>query len=246
MAISDKIGSIVGRWMMSKFTTPKFFSHLEDHLFTLAEGREKELVKEIKKRAGEIYEEDKEALIVDEGSKGMLVMSAAVLAAYEVLVREIGDKNKTILFLQHVFTEVNVHTNSLASRLLLRRKGKVLDVVESFMEPLTKAYGSTMTFEFIRDGDDSYDFRVTKCFFKEFFERRGVREVTTIICAADAFWMNEIDPALMGVYVERTSIMSLGDDYDSFRVVTTDDPLIENRDCLDKRGPGRPEYKGKS
>lgn len=77
--------------------------------------------------------------------------------------------------------------------------------------------------------------RVTNCFFKNFFARHGITEVTTVLCAADSFWMDQIDPPLMGLRSERTSLMSLGDDVDRFRVVETDDPAATNFDVLTRR-----------
>ena len=239
MTLADRIAELGGGWMMASFSTPRFLSHLKDHLTTVASGREAELIERIETRAQEIFDADAGALVVDTGSRGMLVMSAAVLAAFEILGEVVGERERTILFLQHVFTESMVHVNSLATRLLLRRGAGGLDGVDAFVRPLTRIYGRTMEFEFERRGDEWLEMRVTRCFFKEFFDRRGERDVTTVMCAADAFWMDEIDPALMGLRSERTSLMSLGDDVDRFRIVTTDDPLATNRDVLKERGPGR-------
>ncbi len=228
----------VGGWMLGGFSTRRFLAHLEPHLTTVIPGREKQCVRSIRGRAKQIVREDEADLVVDRGSKGMLRMSAAVLAAYESLAPELGHE-RTILFLQHVFTESIVHTSGPASGLLLRRGGESLDTVERFMRPLTRIYGKAMEFEFERNGDEWFEMRVTKCFFAQFFSRRGLRDVTTVMCAADAFWMDQIDPALMGVRAERTSLLSLGDPVDRFRIVASDDPLSEGSDVLRTRGPGR-------
>jgi L-2-amino-thiazoline-4-carboxylic acid hydrolase len=246
MSLGDRIAQLAGGWLMAEFSTPRFLKHLREHLTTAAAGREKELVDRVEARAQEIFDADSAALVVDTGSRGMLAMSAAVLAAFEVLGDVVADRDRTILFLQHVFSESMVHSNALATRLLLRRGSNRLDAVESFMRPLTRIYGKAMGFEFERRGDEWFEMSVTRCFFKEFFDRHGERDVTTVMCAADAFWMDEIDPALTGLRSERTSLMSLGDDVDRFRVVATDDPLDTNRDVLRERGPGRPGASAKS
>ncbi len=239
MTIGGSISQTVGGLVMAHLSTPSFLSNLEKHLSFVGTAQRSGLLLRIRQRAKEVVAEEADRLVVDAGSRGMLKLSAAVLASYELLREEVGDKNRTILLLQHVFTESTARMNSAASGFMLRRKGRQLDVVASFLEPLTKLYGESMSFEFERHEDEYLEMRVTRCFFRDFFDERGLQDVTTVLCAADAFWMKEIDPAAMGVRVERSAIMSLGDPCDIFRVYTCSDPLACNVDVLDTKGPGR-------
>ena len=231
MNLASKLAQLGGGLMMGKWTTASFFSYLEDHLATIAPGRERELTTAIRKRANEVIGEDCD-YVIDAGSKGMLAMCAAVLAAYETLGPIIDDDLRTIVYLQHVFSEALGHQSSLMTAALLRSNHEDgLNTLETFLRSLSKFYGEAMVFECERAGN-TFEMRVTTCFFKDFFYRRGLLDVTTVICAADASWMNAIDPALMGIRAHRASIMSIGDDCDRFRIETVD-PLAENIDVLD-------------
>jgi hypothetical protein len=241
MSLTDTTLGHVGEWMFGKLTPKKYFSHLESHLETVtgSRPRAKELVARIKDRFGEIVEEDRD-LVIDPASKGMLAMAASVLASYEVLLDEIGDAPRTIAFIQHIFVESVEHTSSLSTGLLFRAGKDSEKTITSFMGQLTGMYGRAMTFEFeekVEDDGKVFEMRVTNCFFKNFFEQHGLTEVTTVLCAADSFWMDQIDPQLMGVRSNRTTLMSLGDDVDRFRIEQTTDPTAKNHDVLNERGP---------
>lgn len=239
MSVSQHLLGQTGKWMFGSITPRRFLSHLEDHLSAVlaSEARAKEMVAQIRTRWERIVEEDRD-LIVDGPSEGMLTSAACVLAAYETLLSEIGDPARTIAFVQHVFVESVEHMSSLSTGLLFRSGKDSEKTIERFMSQLTAMYGKGFDFEFERtteDGERVFEMRVTRCFFKEFFERHGLREVTTVLCAADSFWMDQIDPPLMGVRSERTALMSLGDDVDRFRIVETHDPAATNTDVLKER-----------
>ena len=100
MSLTDKVFAAEGRWLMGKVMPRTLLSKIGKHLRTVAPGREDELVAAIGARAEGLAEEDRD-LVVDGPAKGMLAMSAVVLAAFEVLRPELdGDERRTILFLQ--------------------------------------------------------------------------------------------------------------------------------------------------
>lgn len=241
MGLKNTMLSHVGEWMFGRLTPMRFISHLESHLETVtgSQARAKELVARIKERFGEIVEADRD-LVVDPASRRMLAMAASVLASYEVLLDEIGDAPRKIAFIQHIFVESVEHSSSLSTGLLFRAGRDSEQTIKGFMSQLTGMYGKAMTFEFQEKVEDSgkvFEMRVTNCFFKNFFERHRLTEVTTVLCAADSFWMDQIDPQLMGVRSNRTTLMPLGDDVDRFRIEETTDPAAENHDVLKERGP---------
>jgi L-2-amino-thiazoline-4-carboxylic acid hydrolase len=86
-----------------------------------------------------------------------------------------------------------------------------------------------------RQDPDTFEMRVERCFFHDFFARHDARLVTTVLCAWDANTLGGIDPAVSGLRAERTSLLSLGDDACRFRVLKTDDPLASFEDALDRR-----------
>lgn len=173
--------------------------------------------------------------MVDGPAKGMLAMSAVVLAAFEALKPEFdNDERRTILFLQHVFDEVLKRTMEIVIEALAKADAP-LDAVEKAMEQSTGMYGSYFNFEFERPDPSTFEMRVTRCFFHDFFARHDAALVTTVLCSWDANWMKALDPAISGLRAERASLLSLGSDACRFRVLETDDALAEYSDVLDQR-----------
>lgn len=149
MQLRDHLLGRAGEWMFAKTTPKRFLEHLESHLRTVAPGRESDLVSRIRARAGEVADADAD-LVSDKASEGLLVTSATVLAAFEELEPGIGDRARTIAFLQHVFVESIEHTSSLSTRLLFRSGRDPAQTIEKFMTELTGLYGESFAFEFER------------------------------------------------------------------------------------------------
>jgi hypothetical protein len=82
---------------------------------------------------------------------------------------------------------------------------------------------------------DTFEMRVDRCFFRDFFDRHDARPVTTALCGWDANGMQALDPATSGLRSERTTLLSLGDDAYRFRVLRTDNPLADHDDALDRQ-----------
>lgn len=237
MSVSEKFFAVEGRWVMGKVVPHELLRGIGKHLTVVAPGRSKELVDRIGTRARALAEEDAD-LAVDGAAKGMLAMSATVLAAYEVLLPELdNDEKRTILFLQHVFGEVLQRTIEVVIAAIARGE-EPLDAVEKAMRQSSGMYGSYFRFEFERPDPDNFEMRVSRCFFRDFFARHDALLVTTVLCSWDANWMRALDPAVTGLRSERTSLLSLGDDACSFRVSTTDDPLAPYEDVLQQRFAG--------
>lgn len=234
MSISDRAFALEGRWLMGKLIPHRLLEGIGTHLGALAPGREDEIVEAIATRAKELIAGDEE-MVVDGASKGMLAMSAVVLAGYEILRPELDDDGpRTILFLQHIFNEsmsrsVEVIVGALASR------KNPLDKVEKAMQRSSAMYGSYFHFEFERPDEATFEMRVERCFFRDFFARHDALIVTTVLCSLDAAWMQALDPAVSGLRAERTSLLSLGADACRFRVIGTDDPLAPYSDAIDQR-----------
>lgn len=205
-------------------------SQVEDHLKVVAPGRERELRAAIEHRYRQLVAEDAD-LVVDGPSEGMLKMSAVVLAAFEELRGVVGDDDRTVLLLRHLFGEVLRQSMEVATKRLAGRKDP-LDGAAKVLEQSAAMYGTSMDFEFERS-DDVFEMRVVGCFFQQYFARHDADAVTTVLCAWDANRMRALDPATMGVTAERTSLMSLGDDACRFRVRRTDDSLAGYSDALD-------------
>jgi hypothetical protein len=234
MGVAERLMGIEGRWLMGRIIPRQLLANLDRHLALVTPGREQEVITAIRRRADEIIEADRD-LMVDGPAEGMLAMSAVVLAGFEVLGPELdGDERRTILLLQHVFDEVLQRSMEIAVGVLTRGKAP-LDRVDGAMRKSAAMYGSSFRFAFERPDPGTFEMRIDRCFFRDFFARHGATLATTVLCSWDANWMKALDAAVSGLRAERTSLLSLGDDACRFRVATTDDPLARHTDVLDRR-----------
>ncbi|GAA2888140.1 hypothetical protein GCM10010472_53100 [Pseudonocardia halophobica] len=223
-----------GRWLMGRFAPRELLDGIGDYLHRAAPEREEELMAAIRARAAELAEQDAD-LPVDGPSRGMLALSSVVLAAFETLLPLFdGDRVRTIRYLQRVFGAMLRRTVDAAFGALARREDP-LGAVDDACRADFAMYGDYYETTFERT-DGTFEMRIGRCFFRDFFDRHDARPVTTVLCAWDANWMTALDPALGGLVSERTSLLSLGDDACRFRVHRTDDPLARHSDALDRFG----------
>ena len=59
-----------------------------------------------------------------------------------------------------------------------------------------RVYGSYFGIEFGRPDPGTFEMRVDRCSFRDFFDRHDARPVTTLLCGWDANWMQALDPAI--------------------------------------------------
>ena len=233
MSIRDRIMAADGQWLMGRVMPHDFLQGIGKYLHRVAPEREDELIAAIKNRAEELIEAN-EDMIVDRPAEGMLWISAVVLAAFETLRPEFdGDERRTILFLQHVFGTVLRRTFEW-----ITSREDPLDDYEKAVRKERPLYGSYFEMPLERLDPGTFEMRVERCFFHDFFARHDARLVTTVLCASDANTLGGIDPAVSGLRAERTSLLSLGDDACRFRVLKTNDPLASFEDALDRRFVG--------
>jgi hypothetical protein len=186
--------------------------------------REKELLDQIRSRAEELSDADDD-MAVDRPAKGLLTMASVVLAAFEVLRPMFdGDDQRTITYLRRVVGAVLQRPLEVGVDVLVKHDPS-LDSIESVCRKDFAMYGSYFDIAFSRPNPDTFEMRVDRCFFRDFFDRHDARPVTTALCGWDANWMQALDPATSGLRSERTTLLSLGDDACRFRVLRTDDPL---------------------
>ena len=54
--------------------------------------------------------------------------------------------------------------------------------------------------------------RINKCLFNDFFRQHGAPELTSIFCALDSMWIDELHQPKYGVRFERPTTLAGGDD----------------------------------
>lgn len=78
-------------------------------------------------------------------------------------------------------------------------------------------FGSHFTYDETWNGANEVTFGVSKCLFKNFFQKNNTPELTPLFCAMDSIWSQELNTGKYNVRFDRPSIMSLGDDKCRFR-----------------------------
>lgn len=232
--VADKVMELEGRWMMGRLGPHDLYDGI-DRFLRLEESEKKdELLGTIRARTRELQDADAD-MPVDGPSKGMLALTAAILAAYETLLPLFeGDEHRTILFLQHVVGAVARRPFEIAFEALGRRED-ALDAIDAACRREAPFYGSYFDLTYDRQDADTFEMRAERCFFLDYFTRHDNARLTTVLCAWDAGWMRAVDPAVSGLRAERSTVMSLGDDACRFRVVRTEDRLAPFTDALQQR-----------
>lgn len=228
---SERALAVESRWLMGRTMPDELLEGIGRYLRLVAPEREHELVDAIRDRAEALIAGDRD-LAVDGPAEGMLALSAVILAAHETLLPLFdGDGRRTILYLRHVFGTVLRRSFEVAVEALTRKDGP-LDALDRACRRGFAMYGDSFDIAFDRVDPATFEMRVGRCAFHDFFTRHGAPEVTTVVCAWDAGWMTALDPAVSGLVAERTTLLSQGDDACRFRVLATDDPVAAHRDAL--------------
>jgi L-2-amino-thiazoline-4-carboxylic acid hydrolase len=240
MSLRDRILGAESRWIMGRVMAGDFLKGVGEYLHLVAPEREDELMVAIKARAEELAEAD-EDMVVDKPSEGALGVGVAVLASFETLLPLFdGDERRTILYLQHVMGTVLTRPYEIALKALGGRENP-LDKIDKACRAEGPFYGAGWDIDFERPEPGLFEMKVKRCFWRDFFDRHDARLVTTVMCSWDTNWMRSVDPAVMGLRAERTSLLSLGDDECRFAVLETDDPLASYTDKVEQRFVDTPE-----
>jgi hypothetical protein len=240
MAVGDKLMGAEGHWLMGRVIPRQFLDGVGKYLHHFAPDREDEVIAAIKARADELVEAD-EDMATDGPGKGALASCAVVLAAFEMLLPLFGgDKSRTILFLQHVMGGVLERPYEILFGTLSEGED-ALEKIDRACSKMKAVYPAYFEWEFGRPDPGTFDMKVHRCFFNDFFARHDAKLLTTIMCAFDVTFLQAIDPAVTGLRAQRTSLLSLGDDECRFTVLETDDPLAKYSDKLDQRFAGERE-----
>ncbi len=62
---------------------------------------------------------------------------------------------------------------------------------------------------------------IERCLFNEFFRRNGAPEITSVLCAVDHVWVDELSKPEYGVRFERPTTLARGDDACRFQFTKT-------------------------
>ena len=175
----------------------------------------------VRDRMIELTEQNK-ARMIDAPSQQWLLLASMVLAAYRELLPLVGDEQ----------TGLSILCNAMATPFKERLTGYIADrfgisqeapdgefnrITENFKARGEERFGKAYTYvQEVQDEGRSF-INIQKCFFDDFFRANGMPEVTSIFCAMDNLWAEELEKPKYGVRFERPTTLARGDDMCRFQ-----------------------------
>ena len=175
----------------------------------------------VRDRMIELTEQNK-ARMIDAPSRQWLLLASMVLAAYRELLPLVGDEQ----------TGLSILCNAMATPFNERLTDYITDrfgisqdapeeafnrIAENFKARGEERFGKAYTYvQEVQDEGRSF-INIQKCFFDDFFRANEIPEVTSIFCAMDNLWAEELEKPQYGVRFERPTTLARGDDMCRFQ-----------------------------
>lgn len=153
--------------------------------------------------------------------------AAAVLAAHTVLSKVDPDRGLPsgeglIGWLTEAFVEPFAEPVRQGTRAMLDAAGDPFAaMVDLARSTETDAYGAEFEFRHPVDTDGEFHADVHRCGYHDFLTRHDAPELTPVLCAFDANWIDAIEPERDGFVFERTTTIGLGGDFCPFHFKRT-------------------------
>ena len=181
----------------------------------------RELQKQIELYARSLKQENGQ-LAVDSISEQLLSNTSFVLAAYRILTPLANDRDRILVCLQKVMGSLiseNIE-GYLMSRIGITQEEpqKAFDTAcKNFKKKGEEQMGRSFIYEQEVAQRSLCVVNIRKCFFNDFFKTNCSAEITTVYCAGDNIWMEELNKPKYFVSVERTKTLAEGKDACDFR-----------------------------
>jgi hypothetical protein len=159
-------------------------------------------------------------------SRRWLAFSWAVLFAYRALRPFVGQQ-KAIAILQ---TALSRRFRKQTQGYMDARFGISQERPEEAFDRISQNYkargellfGSRFTYvQAVQDKHRSHT-HITKCLFNDFFRAHGAPEVTSLFCALDSVWADELNQPHYKAHFERPTTLAAGDDACRFQFSRVD------------------------
>lgn len=153
-------------------------------------------------------------LLVDELAVSNARMSAQTTAAYQLLLEQGRPQSDLLPLLKSALVEPGRQMTALVSKLMQRASRDPFKSMASIASSKQAAvYGKGFTFEYDKDGMQTYHFTmVKKCLYHEFFKANGAPELTALFCAVDDNWSDTMQDGKYGVRFDRPTTIGFGDE----------------------------------
>ncbi|WP_406675334.1 L-2-amino-thiazoline-4-carboxylic acid hydrolase [Nonomuraea sp. N2-4H] len=160
-------------------------------------------------------------LIVDEPARHNLRMTLALVAAYEVLSPRLG-REEAIAAVRAAFIEPLGDSLKEGTRAMLDGAQDAFQaMVELSKSREEHAFGKGFVFARPVDDGERYHVEVRRCFYHDVLLANGAPELTPVMCAFDANWIEAIAPDRHGFRFERRTTIGTGGTHCPFHFVRT-------------------------
>ncbi|WP_431913903.1 L-2-amino-thiazoline-4-carboxylic acid hydrolase [Nonomuraea jabiensis] len=162
-------------------------------------------------------------LIVDEPARHNLRMTLALVAAYELLLPRLG-RPATIEAVRAAFVEpLGEATRQGTLAMLDTAPDPFLAMVAVSKSREEHAFGKGFVFDRPADDDRRYHVDVRRCFYHDVLTANGAPELTPVMCAFDANWIEAIEPGRHGFAFDRRTTIGLGGSHCPFHFTRNQD-----------------------
>jgi hypothetical protein len=184
-----------------------FLDEIARHFADSVKGQT--FVELIRSRCSELFTAH-QGWIVDEAARYNLMMTAAMLAAYQVLQGALPNDELLPLLHDAFINPMRGYVQSASAQMLDNAADPFKGMVETSKVREVDAFGAGFTFERERDDDRAYLVNVKRCFYHNFFAANGAAELTPIFCDFDANWITAINPVRHGFRFARPTTIGYG------------------------------------
>jgi hypothetical protein len=166
-------------------------------------------------------------LVVDEAARHNVRMTLALVAAYEALCA-VTSPDAARAAVHEAFVEPLADVVRGATTAMLDgAPDPFRAMVELARAREGDAFGAGFAFEHPADDDTRFFADVRRCHYHDTLAANGAAELTPVMCAFDANWIEAIDPARHGFRFDRVTTIGFGGDHCPFHFTRVGDPERE-------------------
>ncbi len=207
------VGNFIRHWIFGHSAPQLFLNGLRSEIRTRLNKNPSPIIKAIKEEARKIQLHDT-SLIDDAPSKGHLELTSHIVAAYRVLLPEVGIERATIQLLEHAMMEgVDTLSMRFALKSMLDSCRDNLDRLYNIFRWLMTQYGTTFKWKAPHKHGkqgSGFSIEIQRCFYHRFFATHNSPFLTPILCQIDSIWFNLIDPQKHGFSFDKSRYRTQG------------------------------------
>lgn len=149
-------------------------------------------------------------MAADEQTRPHLRLTASVLACYQELASGGMTQDQALELVNDVFNSIGRTTLRLYAQVLLTfSRDPFLALTSATKQRVMSQYGKAWKFRVV-ETRDYFSMTATKCFYNDFFNAKGVPQLTAVFCRWDQNWMGSINPGKHKMQFERSTTMGFG------------------------------------